>query len=184
MLDPDLAAYVRASLPPPPARVLEIGAGRGELAAHLVGAGYDVTAIDPAYASDLVRQLHLHELDEPPASFDAAVAVVSLHHLEPLAASCERLARLLRPGAALVIDEFDVERFDERAAIWWQGQRVETTTTRIRRRPSSLSCATTSTLSRRCAPRSRARSRSASPSAGPTSTAGTCRPACAPARST
>ena len=30
---PDAIAYVRAALPPPPARVLEIGAGNGELAA-------------------------------------------------------------------------------------------------------------------------------------------------------
>src|SRR5439155_5181998 len=59
------------------------------------------------------------ELDEPAASFDAAVAVVSLHHVEPLAESCRRLGELVRPGGPLVLDELDVERFDERAARWW-----------------------------------------------------------------
>jgi hypothetical protein len=49
--------------------------------------------------------------------------VLSLHHINPLQASCAHLGELLRPGAPLVIDEFDVERFDERAAAWWLEQR-------------------------------------------------------------
>jgi SAM-dependent methyltransferase len=115
---------VRASLPPAPSRVLEVGAGGGELAEALRGDGYDVVAIDPASETPAVRAVALGDLEEPPASFDAAVAVVSLHHVEPLGASCRRLARLVRAGGALVVDEFDVERFDERAAHWWieQGQ--------------------------------------------------------------
>jgi SAM-dependent methyltransferase len=112
---------VRGALPDPPARVLEVGAGDGELAAFLSGAGYDVVAIDPAAAEPAVRRVALHELDEPPASFDAALAVVSLHHVEPLEESCGRLAVLVRPGGTLVIDEFDVARFDDRAARWWLG---------------------------------------------------------------
>lgn len=116
---PDVIAFVRASLPPPPARVLEVGAGDGELAAALAEAGYEVVAIDPASESDAVRAVALHELDEPDASFDAAVAIVSLHHVEPLEASCERLAAVVRPGGVLVVDEVDFERFDERAARWW-----------------------------------------------------------------
>jgi SAM-dependent methyltransferase len=113
-----VAAFVRASLPMLPARVLEVGAGTGELAATLRAGGHDVVAIDPASESADVRRVPLLELDEPPASFDAAVAVVSLHHVEPLEESCDHLAALVRPQGALVIDEFDVERFDERAARW------------------------------------------------------------------
>jgi SAM-dependent methyltransferase len=113
----NLEAFVRATLPDPPARVLEVGAGDGALAAQLATAGYDVLAIDPASESDAVRRIALHELDEPP--FDAAVAVVSLHHVEPLDESFERLGALVRPGGVVAIDEFDVERFDERAARWW-----------------------------------------------------------------
>jgi SAM-dependent methyltransferase len=114
----DVLAFVRSALPPPPARVLEVGAGEGELAAALADAGYDVLAIDPAGQVPDVLAVPLLELDAPPASFDAAVAVVSLHHVEPLEESCRRLGELVRPGGALVIDEFDVERFDERAARW------------------------------------------------------------------
>ena len=119
MLDPDVLAFALESLPPAPARVLEVGAGEGELAGALAAAGYDVVAIDPASTVDHVRPIPLHELGEPDVSFDAAVAVVSLHHVEPLAESCRRLAALVRPGGALVLDEIDVERFDERAAGWW-----------------------------------------------------------------
>ena len=115
----DVHAFVRASLPPPPARVLEVGAGDGELAAALADAGYEVVAIDPAGGPPHVRAVPLHELDEPDGSFAAAVAVVSLHHVEPLAESCARLAALLAPGARLVIDEFDVAIYDEAAARWW-----------------------------------------------------------------
>lgn len=113
----DVTAFMRATLPPPPARVLEIGAGDGELAATLVSAGYEVVAIDPASEAENVRRVALHELHEEPV--DVAVAVVSLHHVEPLEGSLERLAALVRRGGVLAIDEIDFERVDERAARWW-----------------------------------------------------------------
>jgi SAM-dependent methyltransferase len=119
MPTPEVHAFVRAALPPPPLRVLEIGAGGGELAVELAAAGYDVLAIDPAGGPDGIRQVALHEVAEPPGSFGAAVAVVSLHHVEPLEASCRRLGELVAADGRLVVDEFDVERFDQRAAAWW-----------------------------------------------------------------
>ena len=118
MLDPDVLDYVATALPPRPARVLEVGAGRGELAEALEQAGYDVLAIDPASETPTVRAVALLDVEEPPASFDAAGAVVSLHHVEPLEASCRRLGELVRAGGRLIVDEFDVERVDERAARW------------------------------------------------------------------
>src|SRR5581483_6770091 len=107
----------------PPARLLEIGAGDGELARALAADGYDVLAIDPAPRGPDVQEVGLLELDAPPGSFDAALAVTSLHHVEPLEPSLRRLAGMLSPGAALVVDEFDVGTFDERAAAWWLEQR-------------------------------------------------------------
>src|SRR3954468_8053906 len=114
----DVVAYVRSALPPPPARVLEVGAGDGSLAAVLSGAGYDVTAIDPAGEAPVLA-VPLLELDAPPRHFDAALAVVSLHHIVPLGDSLRRLSEVLRHGARLVVDEFDVDLLDERAAAWW-----------------------------------------------------------------
>jgi SAM-dependent methyltransferase len=121
MLTRDLLAFVRSSLPEPPARVLEIGAGQGELAAALTAVGYEMTAIDPA--AEPGSHVQRHSLLEVSGSFDAAVAVVALHHVNPLDASCAHLATLLPPGAMLVIDEIDIDRYDERATAWWLGQR-------------------------------------------------------------
>ena len=121
MVEPGVLAFARGSLPPPPARVLEIGAGDGELAAALREHRYAVTAIDPrAEDADGVERTALIDAD---GRYDAAIAVVSLHHVEPLAASCARLAQVLRPGATLIVDEMDVGAYDERAAAWWLQQR-------------------------------------------------------------
>jgi len=119
----ELLAFVRANLPAPPVRVLEIGAGDGALARELAAVGFEVFAIDPHPRGADVSAVALHELDEPPASFRAAVAVTSLHHVEPLEESLARLAELVEPGGILVVDEFDVAAFDERAAEWWLQQR-------------------------------------------------------------
>jgi SAM-dependent methyltransferase len=119
----DLRAFVRANLPEPPARVLEVGAGTGDLARALRAGGYDVLAIDPKSESDDVRPVELAELDEPAGSFAAAVAVVSLHHVDPLEDSCRRLGELVEPGGTLLLDEFDVAAFDVGAAAWWVEQR-------------------------------------------------------------
>ena len=118
-----LLAFVRANLPAPPLRLLEVGAGDGELARALTDSGYQVLAIDPQSGGEGVRPVALHEVDEPAGAFDAALAVTSLHHVEPLGESIARLADLLRPGGLLVVDEFDVGAFDEPAAEWWLRQR-------------------------------------------------------------
>lgn len=122
MLTRDLLAFVRSSLPQPPAKVLEIGAGRGELAGALTAAGYAVTAIDPA--ADPGSHVRRCSLLDVTGLFAAAVAVVVLHHVNPLEQSCAHLATLIEPGGVLVIDELDIERYDERAVSWWLGQRL------------------------------------------------------------
>jgi SAM-dependent methyltransferase len=119
----DLRAFVRANLPEPPARVLEVGAGAGALARALRAAGYEVLAIDPEPKRDDVRAVALADLDEPAGSFAAAVAVVSLHHVDPLEESCRRLGDLVEAGGTLLLDEFDVGSFDLGAAAWWLEQR-------------------------------------------------------------
>jgi SAM-dependent methyltransferase len=125
MLDDAVLGFVLAALPPAPARVLEVGAGQGALAAALRERGYEVVAIDPAAdGAPGVEPVALNDVSGDDASFDAAVAVVSLHHVEPLEESCARLAALVKPGGVLAIDEFDVSRFDARAAGWQMAQRT------------------------------------------------------------
>jgi SAM-dependent methyltransferase len=120
----DLRAFVRANLPEPPARVLEVGAGAGRLAGALRAVGYEVLAIDPKSESEDVRAVALADLEEPAGSFAAAVAIVSLHHVDPLEESCRKLGELVEAGGALVIDEFDLGAFDLGAAAWWLEQRA------------------------------------------------------------
>ena len=122
MASGDLRAFVRANLPDPPSRVLEVGAGDGRLGRALRAAGYDVLAIDPTSDSDDVRAVALAEVDEPAGSFAAAVAIVSLHHVDPLDESCRRLGEVVEPGGTLIVDEFDIGRFDLDAAGWWLEQ--------------------------------------------------------------
>src|ERR1700754_2729052 len=124
MPEPDVIAYARAGLPGPPARVLEVGAGDGSLAAALRDAGYDVVAIDPAGA-DPVLPVALAEYEAPPRSFDAAVAIVPLHPVVPLGHSLRPLAWLVRRGGLRVVGELDGWAFDERAATWWLGHAGE-----------------------------------------------------------
>ena len=174
----DLVAFVRATLPPPPARVLEIGAGDGELAAALAAAGYDVVAIDPASEVETVRPVPLHELDEEP--FDAAVAVVSLHHVEPLGESLERLGalRAARRGAGDRRDRLRAVRRAGRALVARPPPRPPRRPGRDgRRRARAHAPARAPERGAGCPG-----SRSASRSAARTCTAGTCPPTCATRR--
>jgi len=103
-------------------RVLEVGCGDGALALELASAGYDVLAIDPvAPDGPIFRQVTLEELDDP-GPFDAVVASLSLHHVHDLDAGLDRIAGLLRPGGALVVNEFAWERLDEPTSEWYYGQ--------------------------------------------------------------
>ena len=108
--------FVRSHLPPPPSRVLEVGCGAGELSLALAGAGYDVLAVDPEPPQGAIfRRSTIEELDEP-GPFDGVLASRSLHHVSDLVVALERVAVLLRPGAAFVVDDFGWERLDPRSA--------------------------------------------------------------------
>lgn len=116
-------AFAREHLPVPPARVLEVGCGKGELTTALAAAGYDVLGIDPAAPTgDRFRRLKLEDLDET-ETFDAVVAGRSLHHIRDLDAALDRIVSILAPAGVLVVDEFAWDRLDEPTLDWYYGQR-------------------------------------------------------------
>jgi len=114
----DLHALATRELPRPPARVLEVGCGKGELARTLAADGYDVLAIDPrAPKGPIFRRTTLEELrDEGP--FDAALASFAIHHVDDLAVALDKLHSLLRRDAPLVVRDFAWDLVDEPTARW------------------------------------------------------------------
>jgi len=120
---PPELGFITANLPPAPARILDVGCGEGRLTRALIDLGYDAHGIDPrAPEGPAFERIPLEEL-EAGQSYDAAVAVVSLHHLHDLRLAVERLADALAPGSLLVIDEFDRARLDPTTTAWLWRQR-------------------------------------------------------------
>jgi SAM-dependent methyltransferase len=112
-------AFVAQHLPAAPARVLEVGCGRGDLARAIARAGHRVVAIDPdAPAGDLFRATSLEEFTDP-EPFDAAVASLALHHVADLPGALDKIAQMLRPAGRLIVNEHAVDRLDEPTARWY-----------------------------------------------------------------
>jgi SAM-dependent methyltransferase len=111
--------FVREQLPPPPARVVELGCGEagGHLAA-LLSVGYDATGVDPeAPEGPAYRQIAVEDY-WPDTPVDALIASLSLHHVADPAAVLDHVSHLLAPGGTLVVIEWISERFDEATAQW------------------------------------------------------------------
>jgi SAM-dependent methyltransferase len=122
----DALHFVKTYLPPPPARLLEVGCGDGRLARALDRLGYRVTAIDPdAPAGKIFLRVSLEDFSDP-LGFDAAVASRALHHVADLAGALSKLHRLLMAEGSLLVIEHACERFDEATARWYLQRRRDT----------------------------------------------------------
>ena len=118
---PDAVAYVRAALPPPPARVLEIGAGDGRAGRRLRGPATTWPRSIRWPSRRGVLPVALQDLDAPPRRSTPRSRWSRSTTSSRSGKSLRRLSEVLRHGARLVVDEIDVERLDERAAAWWLG---------------------------------------------------------------
>ena len=89
-------------------RVLDLGAGEGQIARLIAGDGVDVTGVDPTWSQ--MRVAHERgggpsyavagaaELPHPDNIFDAVVACLVFEHIDPLESAVAEVARVLRPG--------------------------------------------------------------------------------------
>ena len=117
---------VRASLPPAPAVVVEIGCGPlGGFVPRLEEAGYAVTGIDPEAPQGASYHRAEFENSDIPGPVDAIVACTSLHHVADLAGVLDLAHAALAPGGSMVVVEWARERFDEATARWCFGRLPE-----------------------------------------------------------
>ncbi|HEU0248692.1 MAG TPA: class I SAM-dependent methyltransferase [Gaiellaceae bacterium] len=115
--------FVCPHLPEPPARVLEVGCGQGELASALAERGFDVVAIDPeAPEGPIFHRVALEDFSDE-RGFDAVVASVSLHHIQDLAGALDKIASFLPPAGVLALEEFARERLAGATAVWYYERR-------------------------------------------------------------
>lgn len=115
---PALRAFDRARLgllreaAPPPARLLDVGAGRGRFVATALAEGYDARGIEPSergvraaaevYGVTLERA-GIEDAAIAPGSLDAVTLWHVLEHVEDPGAALRRVSAWLRPGGAVLV---------------------------------------------------------------------------------
>jgi SAM-dependent methyltransferase len=89
-------------------RILDLGAGEGQIARLAADAGSTVVGVDPTWAQmaeaqsrgggPSYAQAPASSLPFPDAAFDAVVACLVFEHIDPLEPAVAEVARVLRPG--------------------------------------------------------------------------------------
>ncbi len=95
-----------------PGRAVDVGCGRGDFAATLIEAGWEVTGVEPsaeacAEASRRgvdARRGGVRDAALEPSSYDAAVFRHSLEHLDDPVGDLRLVAEALRPGGLVLIE--------------------------------------------------------------------------------
>ena len=98
----------------PPARVLDVGAGRGRLVAALAARGYTAEGIDPAPRAENVRRADV--LEHTASDLDAGVMWHVLEHTPDPTAAISRAAAWLRPGGVLLVATPNLDSLQARIA--------------------------------------------------------------------
>lgn len=118
--DPRWRAFLVARIPPEATRVLDVATGTGAVALELVKRGHTVVGIDQspemlAVARERLPGVELHEgraesLPFADAEFDALTFTYLLRYVDDPAATLRELARVVRPGGVVAMQEFGLPR--------------------------------------------------------------------------
>jgi SAM-dependent methyltransferase len=117
--------FLRGALPRPPATILDVGCGSGQVGGRLADLGYEVTGIDvdrDAVATTRrhgVRAVRADLRTFRSAPYDAVICVFSLHHMGPLSRVGAKLRSLVRPDGRLVVSDYAWEDADRPTAAYW-----------------------------------------------------------------
>lgn len=109
-------SFICALSPLPGEKVLDVGAGTGEVAAHLTeSTGAQVCAVDPnarriasarrAFPSIRAAVAPAERLPFQDAEFDRAYTTFALHHFADMGAALGEISRVLKPEATFVVLE-------------------------------------------------------------------------------
>jgi SAM-dependent methyltransferase len=120
----------------PPATLLEVGCGSGDLLVEAQAAGIDVTGVEvSAHAASTanerlgkpaVRHGELADVDLPARSFDACVLSDVIEHDRDPVRLLERVRELLAPGGALFIATVSTQHWTARAmGRHWMEHKIE-----------------------------------------------------------
>ena len=117
-------AFLERHLPPPPARLLQVGAADGAVALELARRRYAVTALDEAAPPErgdaplewIEAEFSNFTPDEP---FDAVLFTNALHALQPAGRTLDRALAALAPGGLLLAEEVAFDRVNVHTARWF-----------------------------------------------------------------
>ena len=111
--------FLQMLAPAPGEKILDVGAGKGEVAGRVMGAskGAEVYAVEPdekrlaAMKRDFpavkCSMAGAESLPFPDSYFDKVYATMALHHFADLDAALRQVARVLKHGGAFVILEVE-----------------------------------------------------------------------------
>jgi 2-polyprenyl-3-methyl-5-hydroxy-6-metoxy-1,4-benzoquinol methylase len=136
----DTYQFVKAMIPSPGQRILEIGCGNGYLTLELAREGHTVVGLDKSQdilaVAEQTRKAHPETPDfgkldyicadasmwsAGESSFDVVVLNRTLHHLHHFQAILDKIQRLLTPNGLLICQDYAYDRLNDRTASWVYG---------------------------------------------------------------
>lgn len=115
-------------LVPKGSRVVDVGAGEGALVERYRSQGHDIVGVDSAYDSDHVRQADLRKLPFENGSFDVALCLDVLEHVQLLdqPGALAEIARVLKPNGRFFMSVPNLAHLHSRFKFFFAGRLTRT----------------------------------------------------------